>query len=164
VNSAWLEFGAVYSVPLIFGLLRVAFGLVGIRAHRRPCLLAAQRSKPEQRANTLLKEWLCPEQRITLERRGYFEVTGSHTGKRYRIRRHRQMNIDELGKDGARIAVLCFGPVGNLPLGDVMLTQKLALETNEQTALAVANRFDRRAAEHAHILRSALPRTASLTE
>jgi hypothetical protein len=54
------------------------------------------------------------------------------------------MNIDELGKDGAPIAIWCFGPVGNLPLGDVMLTQKLALETNEQATLAVANRFDRR--------------------
>ena len=53
-------------------------------------------------------------------------------------------DIDELGNDGAPIAVWCFGPVGNLPLGDVMLTQKLALETNEQAALAVANRFERR--------------------
>ena len=69
---------------------------------------------------------------------------GSHTGKCYRIRRHPQMNIDELGKDGAPIAIWCFGPVDNLPLGDVMLTQKLALETNEQATLAVANRFDRR--------------------
>ena len=141
MNSGALELAAVYGVPLILGLMTIAFGLADFRTRRH---VAAQPSKPEQRANTLLKEWLCPEQRLTLDRRGYFEVTGSHTGKCYRIRRHGQMNIDELGKDGAPIAIWCFGPVGNLPLGDVMLTQKLALETNEQATLAVANRFDRR--------------------
>ena len=84
---------------------------------------------------TKLNEWLCPEQRATLERHGYFEVRGCHTGKRYRIRRGRNMNIEELGKNGAQVAVWCFGPAGHLPLGDVMLTQKLALEINEQAAL-----------------------------
>jgi hypothetical protein len=50
------------------------------------------------------------------------------------------MNIDELNERGTRIAVWCFGPEGPLPIGDVMLAQKLALETNEKAALAVANR------------------------
>jgi hypothetical protein len=53
------------------------------------------------------------------------------------------MNIEELGEDGTPIGVRCFGPIGNLPLGDVMLTQKLALEINELAALAVANRVPR---------------------
>ena len=37
--------------------------------------------------------------------------------------------------------VLCFVPSGGLVAGDVMLVQKIALETNEQTTLAVANPF-----------------------
>ena len=47
---------------------------------------------------------------------------------------------DEFDGRGVRIAVWCFGPEGHLPLGDVMLAQKLALETDEQAALAIANR------------------------
>jgi hypothetical protein len=35
----------------------------------------------------------------------------------------------------------CFIPKGDLVPGDVMLAQKIALETNELAALAVANRF-----------------------
>jgi len=34
---------------------------------------------------------------------------------------------------------LCFAPVGPLVRGDVMLAQKIALETNDHSALAVAN-------------------------
>jgi hypothetical protein len=66
-------------------------------------------------------------------------VVGCHSGKRYRIRRAGQMNIDELSKQGSRVAVWCFGPLGYLPVGDVMLAQKIALETNENAALQVAN-------------------------
>jgi hypothetical protein len=36
--------------------------------------------------------------------------------------------------------VYCFGPEGELPIGDVMLAQKIALENNEQAVLALANR------------------------
>jgi hypothetical protein len=50
------------------------------------------------------------------------------------------MNIDELDKDGTPVAVWCIGPAGRLPIGDSMLAQKIALETDEQAALAVANR------------------------
>ena len=99
-----------------------------------------QRRKAEQRAYTLLKRWLSPEQIAQLERHGYFEVRGSHSGKCYRIRRDRNMNIDELDGKGFRVAVWCFGPTGQLPLGDNMLAQKIALETDEQAALAIANR------------------------
>ncbi len=99
-----------------------------------------QRRKAERRAYALLKRWLSPEQLAQLERHGYFEVRGSHGGKCYRIRRDRNMNIDELDGKGFRVAVWCFGPTGQLPLGDNMLAQKIALETDEQAALAIANR------------------------
>jgi hypothetical protein len=98
-----------------------------------------QRREAEQRAYILLKRWLSPEQIAQLEHHGHFEVRGSHSGKCYRIRREWNMNIDELDGRGSRVAVWCFGPAGCLPLGDHMLAQKIALETDEQAALAVAN-------------------------
>jgi hypothetical protein len=99
-----------------------------------------QRGEAELRAYTLLKRWLSPEQIAQLERHGYFEVRGSHSGTCYRVHRERNMNIDQLDGEGSRVAVWCFGPMGNLPLGDNLLAQKIALETDEQAALAVANR------------------------
>ena len=143
MNADGLLLGISFSIPLTFRLLSVAFGRAELRSRRRDCI-AIPLSKPEHRAEALLNEWLCPEQRATLERHGYFEVRGSHTGKRYRIRRGRNMNIDEVSKEGDLGPVWCFGPVGHLPLGDVMLAQKLALETDEQATLAVANRSRRR--------------------
>jgi hypothetical protein len=35
----------------------------------------------------------------------------------------------------------CFLALGDLPIGDVMLSQKIALESCESRALAVARRF-----------------------
>ena len=87
----------------------------------------------------MLKEWLSPEQLALFESKGYFEVKGSHSGKRYRIRCAPRLNIDQLDAKGAPVAVWCFGPAGNLPVGDIMLAQKIALETDEQRALALAN-------------------------
>ena len=94
----------------------------------------------EGKAFALLKQWLSPVQLAQYENNGCFEVTGCHSGKRYRIRRARQMNIDELDEEGARSAAWCFGPEGNLPIGDLMLAPKISLENDERTALAVANR------------------------
>jgi hypothetical protein len=50
------------------------------------------------------------------------------------------MNIDELDTGGNVVNRWCFGPQGNLAIGDVMLAQKIALETIEIEALAKANR------------------------
>jgi hypothetical protein len=94
----------------------------------------------EEKGRALLRRWLSPTQLEQYERTGNFEVVGSDSGKRYRIRRHAQMNIEELDARGLRVAVWCFLPKGTLPLGDIMLAQKIALETNERAALAIANR------------------------
>ena len=94
----------------------------------------------EERALALLKQWLSPAQLAQYQKYGHFEVTGCHSGKRYRIRGSQQMNVDELDEHGARTVALCFGPEGDLPIGDVMLAQKIALENDELAALAVANR------------------------
>jgi len=61
----------------------------------------------------------------------YFEVIGSDTGKRYRIRHGRMMNVDKLDSVGNRVCEWCFLPEGKLAAGDVMLAQKIALETFE---------------------------------
>jgi len=51
------------------------------------------------------------------------------------------MNIHELDGAGCPRVGWCFAPKGYLVAGDVMLAQKIALETDERGALAVANRF-----------------------
>ena len=93
----------------------------------------------EARALTLLKEWLSPKQRACYERFRYFDVVGSDTGTRYRIHHGTQTNIEELSDTGQRVCKWCFAPEGNLVAGDVMLAQKIALETNERGALSVAH-------------------------
>jgi len=94
----------------------------------------------EEKGLALLKQWLSPAQLAQYETYRYFEVTGGHSGKRYRIRPTPQMNVDKLDQHGARTVSYCFGPEGELPICDVMLAQKIALENDEQAALALANR------------------------
>ena len=95
----------------------------------------------EARGLELLKEWLSPEQFAQYDAKSYFEVTGCHSGKRYRISHSTTMNIHELDGAGYPCVGWCFAPKGYLVAGDVMLAQKIALETDERGALAVANRF-----------------------
>jgi hypothetical protein len=95
----------------------------------------------EARSLRLLKEWLSEEQLRCYEERGYFEVIGCDSRSIYRIHRARQMNVKQLDDAGKPICGWCFLPDGNLAAGDVMLAQKVALETDETRALAVANRF-----------------------
>jgi hypothetical protein len=66
-------------------------------------------------------------------------IEGGETGKRYRIRKSYQMNVEELGNNGKRMRMLCFMPKGGLVLADVMLAQKLALELFDSETLAIAN-------------------------
>jgi hypothetical protein len=95
----------------------------------------------ETRGLKLLKEWLSPEQLAQYEAMGYFEVTGCHSGTRYRIHHGTAMNIYELDRAGRARAGWCFIPKACLAAGDVMLAQKIALETDERGALAIANNF-----------------------
>lgn len=95
----------------------------------------------QKKGLALLKEWLTPEQWTQYEAHRWFEVKGGSSGNRYRINHGRQMNIDELDADGRKVCGWCFLPEGQLVAGDVMLAQKIALETNEVAALKVANRI-----------------------
>ena len=51
------------------------------------------------------------------------------------------MNIREMDSRGRATVGWCFVPQGTLLAGDVMLAQKIALETDERNALAVARKF-----------------------
>jgi hypothetical protein len=51
------------------------------------------------------------------------------------------MNIREMDSRGRAAVGWCFVPHGTLVAGDVMLAQKIALETDEWSALAVARKF-----------------------
>jgi hypothetical protein len=93
----------------------------------------------EERGQRLLHQWLSPEQADQYDKCQRFEVVGSDTGTRYRIRRGTTMNIEELTANGRVTRRWCFAPEGALATGDVMLAQKIALETFELNALAIAN-------------------------
>ena len=94
----------------------------------------------EERGVNLLREWLSPEQRAQFDAKRYFDVIGCDSGKRYRIHYGETTNVHEIGDDDLPAVGWCFMPVGSLVVGDVMLAQKIALDTHEYRALAVANR------------------------
>lgn len=96
---------------------------------------------PEGRSLRLLRQWLSPAQRAQFAEKGYFEVVGGETGKQYRIHAETATNVCEIDERGRPKAGLCFLPIGDLPIGDVMLAQKIALECRESGALAVARNF-----------------------
>jgi hypothetical protein len=96
---------------------------------------------PEKRGLMLLREWLSPEQRAQFDANGHFDVIGCKTAKRYRICYGSVTNVHEIDNACRPIMGWCFVPLGYLVPGDVMLAQKIALETDEVAAVAVANRF-----------------------
>jgi hypothetical protein len=96
--------------------------------------------RPEEKGLSLLRSWLSPEQAKLWDSHKHFYVVGSETGTRYRIRFGTAMNVEELDSTGKTIITWCFAPKGDLVVGDVLLAQKIALETMERGALAAANR------------------------
>ena len=95
----------------------------------------------KERGINLLREWLSPEQRAQFDAKRYFDVIGCDSGKRYRIHYGDTTNVHEMGDDDLPSVGWCFRPEGHLVAGDVMLAQKIALETYEYRTLTVANRF-----------------------
>ena len=92
------------------------------------------------RSLQLLEANLSPEQHRDFSRRDYFYVVGGETGRRYRIGTAYTYNVARLDAFGRAEFLLCFGPKGEVPLFDVLLAQKIALELYEAEALAVANK------------------------
>jgi hypothetical protein len=106
-------------------LFTAAAVLVGLLLRSRA------RKQAEERGVALLRSWLTPEQDRQWAVRRYFEVVGCDSGTRYRITR---------GTVYRKVAEWCFAPEGKLVMGDVLLAQKIALETVERKALTIANR------------------------
>jgi len=94
-----------------------------------------------ERAIQLLKQNLSPVQLEQYNRSGHFDVIGGDTGRRYRIRRGHQMNVELLDRNDRRVCRLCFMPEGTLAAGDIMLAQKIARELFEVEAFKVANKI-----------------------
>ena len=96
---------------------------------------------PEVRALRLLGAWLSPSQFEQFNAKAHFDVVGCATGRRYRIHYGTRANVHELDDEGGLKMGWCFVPQGRLVPGDVMLAQKIALETFESRVLLVAKRF-----------------------
>jgi len=127
-------------------MLRFTSSRPGERSRRRAVRAlfikhGAERA-PEGRSLRLLRDWLSPEQRAQFAKKGYFEVVGGETGKQYRIYSGAMSNVCEIDGKGRPMIGLCFRTMGELPIGDVMLAQKIALESCEGDAIAVARRLE----------------------
>jgi hypothetical protein len=106
----------------------------------------------EERGIRLLREWLTPDQLESFDRTKSFIVVGCDSGRSYRITFGVQQNVYEIDQGGSEVTGLCFMPEGYLVTGDVMLSQKISLETNEMAALKVARRFSVRSGTNAAVL------------
>jgi hypothetical protein len=67
--------------------------------------MRAPTSEAEQKAHALLRAWLSPEQAQQYNSQRHFDVIGSDTGTRYRIRHGRMVNIDQLDSAGNKVCV-----------------------------------------------------------
>lgn len=118
-----------------------------IRREQQRC--NEERAKPEravayEKAERWLTEHLNDEQRETYQREQFFDVIGGKTRKRYRVRRglsgvHNVQEMKRVNGEWRRARTLCFHPAGDLPEGDILLTQKALLENCEERVLKVAN-------------------------
>jgi hypothetical protein len=90
----------------------------------------------EKRAEDLLRLCLSSEQIEDLDKKScfYVEITSSKDNKkeRYRIDRGSHGNVKQIDEKGSIIRSFCIQPSG-VPVGDVLLTQKLWLEASEET-------------------------------
>ena len=124
--------GSQHHVDINLTLMLAAGSALNPRINER-------RIEASNRSLELLDQWLTPEQRDSLARHGYFDLVGSNGG-RYRLLKENIYNIRPIGKDGnLNHLKLCAVPEGTETLGDQLLAQKIALETDEISVVRVAN-------------------------
>lgn len=116
-------------------VLAIAVSLVVNRRQQR------RLDHAERKGMELLLKNLSTRQREQYEGFGYFDVTGSDTGRRYRVFHGRFGNVRELGPNDRVNIGKCFLPEGDLVAGDCMLAQKITLENRESAVLKVALPF-----------------------
>lgn len=113
------------------------------RERQRVAAAEQSRIREEQRklksanARKLLLEALHDSQRQELERDGYFHVETRDGTRRYRLAPSRPP-IRVHGEDGRRWSY-CIHPEYGYPAEDVVLAQKLLLESDEAAFLSIAN-------------------------
>src|SRR4029453_10247828 len=92
-----------------------------MRATRTLFLRHGADSTPEGRSLLLLRRWLSPAQREQFTRKGYFEVFGGDSGKRYRIHAGASVNVCEIDERGCLKGGLCLLRMAPVLLGAYML-------------------------------------------
>jgi hypothetical protein len=126
----------------MFGFRRIPLGRrTRLKAVRGLYIRSNDENNPQARGLRLLCTWLSPSQLEQFKAKAHFDVIGCDTGRRYRIHFGTSMNVHELDDAGRLKMGWCFVPEGCLVPGDVMLAQKIALETFESHALSVAVQF-----------------------
>jgi len=94
-------------------------------------------AKADKRAWALFKSHLTQDQLITCH--ANFIIVHGKSGSRYRLWTDRlSFNIDEIKSDDQKINTYCAFPTG-IPIGDVYLTQKLWLESDDEGFKKQAN-------------------------
>jgi hypothetical protein len=101
---------------------------------------SSSRPGQENDDKEVLRKWLSPQQRKQFDATMSFEVVGSDSGNRYRLRSGAAMEFIEVGLDGHLHADACSLSFGRLPAGYAMLAHKIALEFEEGKALSAARR------------------------
>ena len=102
-------------------------------------LSAKERRRARRRAKKLLLASLDADQRRELKRKGYFHVSGSK-GNLYRVASAFPFNVRLAGYAKRSRVFFCLEAEDpDLPAEDVMLAQKLMLETDEGEFLRLAN-------------------------
>jgi len=95
----------------------------------------------EKCAEILLLKCLTQDQQTQYWQDRSFIVFGGDTGTQYRIRRGSAFNIKAF-RNEIHIFSLCGRPKITLPVADIMLAQKFALELEEKQFLRLANRHN----------------------
>jgi len=94
-------------------------------------------AKADKKAWALFKSHLTQDQLITCH--ANFIIVHGKSGSRYRLWTDRlSFNIDEIKWDGQKINTYCAFPMG-IPTGDIYLTQKLWLESDDEGFKKQAN-------------------------
>jgi hypothetical protein len=113
-------------------------GLAAVTEFLRPPLSDYQLpdQAAEAKARVLLERALTQQQRRDLFAKRCFYVKGRKFN--YRVREGRSGNVDVLDVSGRVISRLCAHPLGRVPIYDMMLAQKLWIETDENMFLESA--------------------------
>lgn len=148
-TSTWIQWNTSYNT----GYTHQAYGVSESQEQRTERSVALVREASErmwreraaarERAEELLVALLSPEQEQTWREQDWFTVRGSRTGRTYRIRRGYAGNVDLLDADGHAEVTYCAHPP-DVPAEDADIAQMLALVTDEDAFLAVANVTSRR--------------------